>query len=459
MRLVWVWVLLGLLGQMSKDASGVRLLWSREVGSVSLTSAAVADIDNDRKPEIVFGTYFGSAGAPGEVIALRAQDGKVAWRWQTPAGPVDNAPAIADVNGDRQPEIFVGASANGPYVCLNGQGKVLWEYRPRQGAPEIFDSSGAIADLDGDKRMELVVGSAYFSLGDPSRTLYGYLHVLNASDGKVKFRKEFVGAIQSSPVLIDLNGDRVLDILVATYQGDRKLHARSGRDGAPLWSFEFKGAKDLHKLGAYHGPAVGDLEGDGIPEIVATSYDGNIYVLNRRGELKWQFTCQESIFHAPTLADLNGDKKREILTVDESGNLYALNHAGKQLWRHKEPVSAFGAGGGIVVANVSGDADLEVVYCTQKAEVIALNASNGKVLWRYKPPLTGSGDDFCASTPVIADFNGDGRMDIFFVAGRMERGKPADEARKQATAFALATHGKGPAWKMFRRDLRHTGCF
>lgn len=457
MRLVWVWVFVCLSGQMNRDASGIRLLWSREVSSVSLTSAAVADIDTDGRPEIVFGTYFGSEGAPGEVVALNAEDGSVAWKWRAPAGPVDNSPVIADVNGDKQPEIFVGASSNGPYVCLNGQGKVLWEYTPREGAPEIFDSSGAIADLDGDKRLELVFGSAYFLLDDPSGVLYGYLHVLNASDGRVKFRKAFRGAIQSSPVLADLNGDRVLDILVATYRGDRKLHALSGRDGAPIWSLEFKGEKDFYKLGAYHGPAVGDMDGDGAPEIVAISYDGNVYVLNLKGELKWQFACHDYIFHSPTLCDLNGDKQREILVVDGSGYLYALDHKGKQLWRRKESAPALGAGGGIVVADVSGDSRRDVVYVTPDARVVALNAADGKVLWRYKPLLKGKGDDFCASTPVIADFNGDGRVDIFFVAGRVEGVKSLDEARKQATAFVLATRGKGPAWRMFQRDLRNTG--
>ncbi|MCX7992663.1 MAG: FG-GAP-like repeat-containing protein, partial [Fimbriimonadales bacterium] len=252
--------------------------------------------------------------------------------------------------GDKLPEIFVGASGNGPYVCLNGQGKVLWEYNPRQGAPEVFDSSGAIADLDGDKRMEIVFGSTYFLLDDTSGALHGYLHVMNAADGKLKFRKEFEGGIQSSPVLVDLNGDRVLDILVATYQGDRKLHALSGRDGATLWSFEFRGEKDIDKLGAYHSPAVGDLDGDGVPEIVATSYDGNVYALNLKGALIWKFACQASIFHSPTLCDLNGDKKREILVVDNMGYLYALSPSGKQLWRRKESTPAFGVRGGIVVA-------------------------------------------------------------------------------------------------------------
>ena len=52
---------------------------------------------------------------------------------------------------------------------------------------------------------------------------------------------------------------------------------------------------------------------------------------------------------------------------------------------------------------------------------------------------------------VVADLDGDGGMEVFFVAG----GRFPD---LYGRAFCLKTSGKGPAWPMFRRDLVHSGC-
>ncbi|MCK4584499.1 T9SS type A sorting domain-containing protein, partial [candidate division WOR-3 bacterium] len=59
--------------------------------------------------------------------------------------------------------------------------------------------------------------------------------------------------------------------------------------------------------------------------------------------------------------------------------------------------------------------------------------------------------------PVIADFDGDGKLDIFIIGGYATSSQPQNN---HGRAYALAAgDGTGPGWPMFRHDLRHSACF
>src|SRR5882672_4251180 len=59
-------------------------------------------------------------------------------------------------------------------------------------------------------------------------------------------------------------------------------------------------------------PAVGDLDGDGKPEIIVKG-SGPIYCFNNDGTLKWTSPSVAYESH-PVIADLDGDGKAEIIT-------------------------------------------------------------------------------------------------------------------------------------------------
>ena len=61
------------------------------------------------------------------------------------------------------------------------------------------------------------------------------------------------------------------------------------------------------------------------------------------------------------------------------------------------------------------------------------------------------------NAPIIADFDGDGILDLFIIAGkgRSDVTSPTD----YGYAFCLSWGvGHGPAWTMFRHDQQRTGC-
>ena len=56
---------------------------------------------------------------------------------------------------------------------------------------------------------------------------------------------------------------------------------------------------------------------------------------------------------------------------------------------------------------------------------------------------------------MIADFNNDGKLDIFIIGGYVSK-----STLSHGRAYALtAGNGTGPGWPMFRHDLNHSGCF
>ncbi|MCX5800245.1 MAG: M6 family metalloprotease domain-containing protein [Candidatus Eisenbacteria bacterium] len=86
----------------------------------------------------------------------------------------------------------------------------------------------------------------------------------------------------------------------------------------------------LAAFGANH-PNAADLDGDGSPELVACDEDGNLYVLrgdgttylgSGSGPLK---TLGERVLSSPVLGDIDGDGLNEIVVVAASGTVFAWN--------------------------------------------------------------------------------------------------------------------------------------
>jgi outer membrane protein assembly factor BamB len=107
---------------------------------------------------------------------------------------------VADVNRDGAWD-FCLSSNHGALYCVDGRdGRELWTFRIPQ---KVSLSHCAAADLDGDGRVEFVFG-----------TNTGKLMIVRGSDGSL-VQSIDLGSPVGEPIVADVNGDGLAEVLVA----------------------------------------------------------------------------------------------------------------------------------------------------------------------------------------------------------------------------------------------------
>ena len=73
---------------------------------------------------------------------------------------------------------------------------------------------------------------------------------------------------------------------------------------------------------------VGDLDGDGYPEIVFGSDDDHVYAVDNRGSLLWRYETGGNVRATPTIADVDGDGSLDVAVGSDDRSLYVLDGKG-----------------------------------------------------------------------------------------------------------------------------------
>ncbi len=253
-----------------------------------------------------------------------------------------SSPVIADLYGNSLNEVFVG-SDNGNLFGFMVGGNALTGFPFTVG--DKIRSSPAIGDVDNDGNNEVVFGSHDGGL---------YIVSLVGSEEMVYLQN---GYIVGSPALVDMDSDGDMEIIFTTQRGSNsgELFAIH-HDGADMEGFPVNINEKM-----LVGPATGDLEGDGIIDIVLCTWDDNIYAIDNTGLTKpgFPYTSTNRFNSPPTLVDLDGDGDLEIIAGNDSGLLHILHHDGVEM-------ASFDTGddirGGISVSDLDDDGNYEVLF-------------------------------------------------------------------------------------------------
>ena len=416
-------------------------------GGRSWPGVVVADIDDDGDLEIV--TAHGSG-----YLHVFDRDLTPVWS-KRPTTSELRGLAVADLDDDGTLEIVVSAAV--------GSSINTWVYEhdstERSGWPQLSDDSGyawgvfndnvAIGDIDGNGTAEIVVPSdvhyicTYRPDGAqvPASAVYG-----DVAWGKVGVWEDLSVEIRGwglcdgtrsesyrtnfahgAAVISDVDGDGSKEIVatgnvyncnvghppgqyngVYIFNADRSRFNSGGFNwqtvpvdtGAPL-------SEDYLEIeNNQPNPAVADLDGDGIHEIVFSSYDGRVHAfwLDKTEHHNWPYSVYDAaegdyrFASEPAIADLDHNGTAEIMVTswvakgtNKTGKLHILDYRGTALHEIALP-SAFGASppdwnGALAaptLADIDADADLELVLNTANSGFVAYDlpgTANARILW------------------------------------------------------------------------------
>jgi outer membrane protein assembly factor BamB len=420
------------------------LKWTVPLGAPSFGGGAIADADGDGAMDIAFATYFGDA----RVRVLRGRDGSELWSYHDPSPQRDDcydaSVRFTDLDGRRA--VVAPCSSGCRVLALDAAaGGVIWSTYLGDG--ECIDTPPFIGPVDRDGAVGIVVG-----------TFKGKYHVLDAAGKVTRTIPIAPGAVQSCPIVMDLNSDAVPDFIGGNFKGDHALHAIDGATGAELWKVQ----TGSH---IYHGPSVWNPTGDGSPHFVFGSYDGKVYSVNAAGKADFIADPAERYIMGPTaILDIDGDGPDECIVACE--HITALNGKGEILWKGDvTPKQGWDAvTRGVAIADLNGDDRADLAYLTGDGLFRVLDARDGSLISEYDASgACGAGKKVSQSShgPVIADLDGDGLLDVFFVVGGVDDRKDGEPIRRFGAAVCLTGFaGKASAqnkWPMFRHDDRNSG--
>ncbi len=152
-------------------------------------------------------------------------------------------------------------------------------------------------------------------------------------------------------------------------------------------------------------PAVGDLDDDGVPDLVLCSTSGRVFALDANGRQKWFFDTKQTISNAPTLSDLQTNRPK-VFALTNPGKIFCLDgKSGARLWDYSMPAGVDWGSTLIVAVDIDKNEGTEIVVADNRGNLVCLS-DQGSPLWMIKHK------NGFNTAPAIADLDGDGQLEI-----------------------------------------------
>lgn len=326
----------GIGGAIGTGTFGAAVSYSTE--SAQSADITIGDVNNDGILDLVTTGWTDAANDGYATIRLGLGDGTFGAATSYAAeSQFSYASALADVNGDGALDLVTAGRDDNNYGLATirlGQGDGIFGSAVSYATESFSSRALSLGDLNGDGMLDLV--TAGYSVGPTD----SYATVrLGKGDGSFDAATSYatvVSGISTGLALGDLNGDGVLDIIASgrTQTPDGYVTVLLGLgDGTFATGTSYAG--ESHTSWAV---TVGDVNGDGALDLVTAGYtdSSNGYATVRLGRGDGTFNTGSSyamegnFSYAVALDDLNGDSFLDLVTAGASaGDGYASVRLGQ----------------------------------------------------------------------------------------------------------------------------------
>tara|TARA_Y100000310_G_scaffold24488_1_gene23544 strand:- start:81 stop:4727 length:4647 start_codon:yes stop_codon:yes gene_type:complete len=266
--------------------------------------------------------------------------------------------------------------------------------------------------------------------------------------------------VRGGATLADLNADGDMEIVMGTLGGKLYVFNHDGSETFD-WDDDSSTLNEFAQAGAsiWGSPAVGDLENDGILDVVVTARGASV------PETVYAWRLQDSdgdghpdpvpgwptphltttaVLASPVLANVDSDEALEVIAMDQNGAVHVWEHDGtlKSGW---PKVAGYGSRRGqlyatVAVGNLDDDPEFEIVACGgNRSERIG-----AIYVWGHAgldSALIFEGPGPFSASPALADLDDDGQLEIVAVS-------------EENTVYAIETDGTDVAGWENGKDVR-----